>query len=88
VVGNDPWARRYCDYYEQVYTPGYTETYTIVRHKIEVWNTRGRGALVWTATSEAFAETSQHAVNQGVLGEVNDDLVQHGVIPAKKQAGL
>jgi len=87
VVAYDPWARRYYDYYEQVYTPGYTETYTVVRHKIEVWNTRGRGALVWTATSEALAESSQNAVNRGVLGEVIDDLVEHGVIPAKKQAG-
>ena len=84
VVRYNPWSNRYYDYYQQVYTPGYTETQTVVRHKIEVWSTRGRGALVWTATSEVLDPTSRKAVNQHIIGEVIDDLAKHGVIPAKK----
>jgi len=84
VVRHNPWTNRYYDYYQQVYTPGYTETQTVVRHKIEVWNTTGKGALVWTATSEVLDPTSRKAENQRIIGGVIDDLVKHGVIPAKK----
>jgi len=86
VTGYNPWTNRYYDYYERIYTPGYTETQTVVRHKIEVWNTRGQGALVWTATSEVLDPVSSEAVNRrnSVIDGIIDDLVKKGVIPAKK----
>jgi len=84
VVRYDPWSRWYYNYYEQIYTPGYTETQTIVRHKIEVWNTLGKGALAWTATSEVLDPTSRNTVNERVIEGVIDDLVRYKVIPAKE----
>lgn len=76
-----PWSNRYYNYYQQVYTPGYTETQAVVRHKIEVWNTSGAGALVWTATSEVLNPTPRRGANQGVIDNIIDDLAENGVIP-------
>jgi hypothetical protein len=84
VVRYNPWSNLYYSYYQQVYTPGYTETQTIVRHKIEVWSTTRKGALVWTATSEVLDPTSRKADSQRIIEGVVEDLVKHGVIPAKK----
>lgn len=84
VVRYNPWSHLYYDYYQQIYTPGYTETQTVVRQKIEVWRTTGKGALVWTATGEALDPTSRNTGNRHIIGEVIEDLVKHGVIPAKK----
>lgn len=36
VTGYNPWSNRYYNYYQQVYTPGYTETQTVRRYRIEV----------------------------------------------------
>jgi hypothetical protein len=85
VVRYSPWSNRYYNYYQQVYTPGYTEVHTVIRHKIEVWNTTGDGALVWTATSEVLDPISGDAVNQRNRGidEIIDELTKHGVIPEK-----
>ncbi|HUU44933.1 MAG TPA: hypothetical protein VMY18_03745 [Acidobacteriota bacterium] len=81
----DPWSHRYYNYYKEVYTPGYTETQKVVRHKIEVWNTTGKGALVWTATSEALDPVSSDDVDRRnrVVKGITDALVRNGVIPAK-----
>ena len=84
VVRYDPWSHWYYNYYEQVCRPGYTETQTIVRHKIEVWNTLGKGALAWTATSEVLDPTSRNTVNDRVIEGVIDDLVKYQVIPANE----
>lgn len=83
VVRYDPWTRLYYSYYQLVYTPGYTETQTVLRHKIDVWDTTRKGALVWTATSEALDLASPKASNRHIIGEVIEDLVKHRVIPAK-----
>jgi hypothetical protein len=86
VIRYDPWSNRYYNYYMQVYTPGYTETQKIVRHKIEVWHTAGQGALVWTATSEVLDPVSSTAVKRRhrLVAEIVEDLMKHGVIPARK----
>jgi hypothetical protein len=84
VVRYNPWKNRYYNYYTQVYRPGYTETHTVLRHRIEVWSTTGQGALVWTATSEVLDPTSHKGVNQHIIGRIVGDLAKQGVIPAKK----
>ncbi len=86
VTGYNPWTNRYYDYFEQIYTPGYTESQTVVRHRIEVWSTRDKGALVWTATSEVLDPVTSEAVyhRNRVVDEIMDDLTKNGVIPKKK----
>jgi hypothetical protein len=86
ITAYDPWTNRYYDYYAQIYTPGYTETQKVVRHKIEVWNTRAQGALVWTATSEVLDPNTSEAVarRNRIVDEIMDDLTKNGVIPKKK----
>lgn len=83
VVRYNPWTNMYYSYYQMVYTPGYTETQTVLRHKIDVWNTTQNGMLVWTATSEALDLDSPKASNKHIIGEVIDDLVKRKVIPSK-----
>jgi hypothetical protein len=85
ITTYNPWTNRYYDYYEEIYTPGYTETQTVVRHKIEVWNTRAKGALVWTATSEVLDPVTSEAVHRRnrVVDEIIDALAKNRVIPKK-----
>jgi hypothetical protein len=86
ITRYNPWTNRYYDYYRQIYTPGYTETQTVTRHKIEVWSTTGQGALVWTATSEVLNPTTGATASHRdhVIDGIIDDLAKARVIPAKK----
>lgn len=83
ITRYNPWSNRYYNYYQQFYTPGYTETQTVVRHKIEVWSTTGTGTLVWTATSEVLDPTSRKGANHGIIDDIVDDLAKNRVIPSK-----
>jgi len=81
----DPWSNRYYNFWAEVYTPGYTETATVMRHKIEVWSTTGEGALVWTATSEAIDPVSSDAEKRRnrMTSKIVDDLKRKNVIAAQ-----
>lgn len=83
VTRYNPWSNRYYDYYQQVYTPGYTETQELVRHKIEVWRTTGTGDLVWTATSQVLNPAPSRGANDRVVNRILDDLADNKVIPSR-----
>jgi hypothetical protein len=40
------WSLNYSTYYREVYEPGYVETDKIVRHRVDIWSTRGDWRLV------------------------------------------
>lgn len=85
ITRYNPWSNRYYDYYQQIYTPGYTETQIVRRHKIEVWSTTGQGALVWTATSEVLDPSSGNASKRRdhIIDGIVDDLTKAGMIPGQ-----
>ncbi len=84
VTAYNPWSNRYYDYYQQVYTPGYTETQTVMRHRIEVWDTREAGSLVWTATSEVLEPTPGKGANQRVVDRIFNSLADDRIVPSSK----
>ena len=83
ITRYNPWSDRYYDYYQRSHTPGYTETQTVVRHKIEGWSTTGTGTLVRTATSETLNPTPRNSANHGIVDDIVDDLAKNGIIPSK-----
>jgi hypothetical protein len=84
VTGYNPWSNRYYDYYQQVYTPGYTETQTVMRYRIEVWDTRQAGSLVWTATSEVLDPGPSNGANQAVVDRIIKSLADNRIVPSSK----
>ena len=84
VYRYDPWYNTYSVYYQDVYEPGYIATDTIVRYRTDVWDTRDKGDLVWTATSELIDPTSSQAVNHEITEMIIPELAKQGVIPRKE----
>jgi hypothetical protein len=76
------WSQSYQTYFTEVHTPGYTETETIVRHRVDVWSTgEGDGRLVWTAVGNSVNPGSSAQVHKEVLKQVVPELVHQRVIP-------
>lgn len=84
VYGYDPWYNTYSVYYQDVYEPGYFATDTIIRYRTDIWDTRDKGELVWTATSEVIDPTSSQAVDHEITEMIIPELAKQGVIPRKK----
>ena len=78
--GDTPWLARFYSNYVDFYEPGYTETGKVVRHRTDVWSTRGRGRLVWTATSEVLDPSSGEEVSRYVAGMIVPELVRRRVV--------
>jgi hypothetical protein len=84
VYGYDPWYNTYSMYYRDVYQPGYFATDTIIRYRTDVMDTKDKGELVWTATSEVIDPTSSQAVDHEITEMIIPELAKQGVIPRKK----
>jgi len=78
------WYGAYGFYYGTFYDPGYlVETETIVRDRTDVWSTKGKGALVWSGTSEVFDPGSSGQVGKEIADKLVPDLSKQGIIPKK-----
>ncbi len=77
------WTGYYGAYYQNVYTPGYTTTDSIVRQRIDVWSVDEGGVLVWTGTTETMNPSSGDQIRREVTGLVVPELKKRGVIATK-----
>jgi len=84
VYRYDPWYNTYSVYYRDIYEPGYIAVDTIIRYRTDVWDTKDKGELVWTATSELIDPTSTQAVDHEITKMIIPELAKQGVIPRKK----
>ena len=74
------WSLNYSTYWREVYEPGYTETDKIVRHRLDVWSSRGDWRLVWSGTTESVNPTSSRDVNRQIAKLIVPELLNQGVI--------
>ena len=74
------WSLNYYTYWREVREPGYVETDRIVRHRVDVWSTRGDGRMVWSGTTESINPTSASDVNRNIAKLIVPELVSQGVI--------
>jgi hypothetical protein len=54
VTDLSPWTGHYYGFYTRVYAPGYLETDRVVRYKVEVYESREGGRLVWSCTADVI----------------------------------
>jgi hypothetical protein len=84
VTAYDPWRKTYYTYYREVEVPGYTETEKAARHSVNVWTTRERGQLVWSAIGRVVEEGAGSSVNDEIAGLIVPQLEDQGIIPKEK----
>ena len=78
------WAQAYRTYYVDVYHPGYVEVEHIVRHRVDVWSTRDKGRLLWTAEGRTVDPSSSAEVIKEITAVVVPELEKNGIIAKKK----
>ncbi len=81
--GWDDWYGAYGFYYGEFYSPGYVETETVVRDRTDVWSTKGKGALIWSGTSEVSNPSSSQEVGDEIADKIVPDLSNQDIIPRK-----
>ena len=81
VTGFNPWVNMFYTHYVEVYSPGYTETSTVVRYHTDVWSTLSPdGGMIWTGTSEVIDPSSSEQVRHYVTDMVVPELARQAII--------
>ena len=81
--GWGPWVPRWNSYYTHVATPGYYQTYTILRDQVDLYSTGQDGRLVWTGVGAVFDSTDPHQVREEVCDRIVPELAEQGIIGRK-----
>lgn len=76
----NPWTNRYHTYYRDVMVPGYEETDTVIRHRVEVWTIGQKGQLSWTGEGEVIDPNSLDQVSKEITKDIVPALVKAGLI--------
>jgi hypothetical protein len=79
----DRWTGQYYTYWVDVTHPGYLETETVVRHRVDVWATADGGRLVWSGVSERFDPKDFEAVSKAIVKHVVPELEKQGLVAKK-----
>jgi len=80
----NPWTGYYHTYYDEVYSPGYTETDQVLRYQIDVYSAHDAGSLVWSGVTETIDPSSETAVYREVSHLIIPELAHAGVVPNRK----
>jgi len=76
------WAGRYRTYWYDVEHEPTVETYSIVPHRIDVWQADAQGGqMVWTAQGRSIDPSSTTDVSREVSKSIVPELAKSGVIP-------
>jgi hypothetical protein len=78
------FQKRYDVYYQVVEHPGYIDSVIVDRRLIDVWITRSKRRLIWSATSNSPENTAVEDVQNVVADLVVDELKSDAIIKSAK----
>jgi len=80
VAANDGFIT----YYRDVYHPSYVDTETVDVRSIDVWETKDKGRLVWSGTSNTSDASATEIVPHGLIKLVLKELTHSGMIASSR----